>query len=351
MLPSFICYLWPCLKDEEIGGYSIQQNVGGHPVAVFRFPQRVSIPAQKLATVWSGSSDPLLHQPPTDFIFSEQEKWGTGPECTTILTRNTGQVQTDSYFSLDVQWPIAGIQNIFLLVLSPWLSSTAQSGQCIYTRISRSTGCLYEGPRYLNGMWISFYQHGLSSMVKLQVYFNLTYVFHLICTCRLLPGPLQHTDLVKMHMTMHHNRCHAIRHLDLFLMRRQKYSKYTQTPLHPTMTTYQVIAYSVLYNKAPCTYLNFALDAKQFSPESTEWQAHRQDWFYYFNCWHRRWICKWIDRHVEPIPLLLNHQPRNQHACRLKQFHYSYINESVTESCCKELKLRKLAGNTVKSNI
>ncbi len=92
-----ICYLGSCFKDEEIGGYSIQQNVGGHPVAVFRFPQRVSLPAQKLATVWSGSSDPLLHQPPTDFIFPEQEKWGAGPECTTILTKNTGQVSFASY--------------------------------------------------------------------------------------------------------------------------------------------------------------------------------------------------------------------------------------------------------------
>ncbi|CAG5125326.1 unnamed protein product, partial [Candidula unifasciata] len=36
-------------------------------------------------------NDPELHNPPTDFVWQEQEKWGTGPECSTILCRANGQ--------------------------------------------------------------------------------------------------------------------------------------------------------------------------------------------------------------------------------------------------------------------
>ncbi|ELU05588.1 hypothetical protein CAPTEDRAFT_107687 [Capitella teleta] len=79
-------------KDDDLGGYMIQQNVGGHPVAIFRFPTRVRFPANATATVWAGSNDPLLHQPPSDFIFKEQLKWGTGPECTSILCKPNNQV-------------------------------------------------------------------------------------------------------------------------------------------------------------------------------------------------------------------------------------------------------------------
>ena len=70
----------------------IQQNVGGHPVAVYRFPERLKLCAGDVVTVWSGTADPMNHQPPTDFVFKEQQKWGTGPECTTILCKPNGQV-------------------------------------------------------------------------------------------------------------------------------------------------------------------------------------------------------------------------------------------------------------------
>ena len=41
--------------------------------------------------VWSASSL-AQHNPPTDFLWKEQNKWGTGPECTTILCKPNGQV-------------------------------------------------------------------------------------------------------------------------------------------------------------------------------------------------------------------------------------------------------------------
>lgn len=75
----------------EFGGYMIQQNVGGHPVAVYRFLPRTKFAPDTTITVWSGMNDQMLHNPPTDFYWKEQQKWGTGPECTTILCRGNGQ--------------------------------------------------------------------------------------------------------------------------------------------------------------------------------------------------------------------------------------------------------------------
>ncbi|KAK2569155.1 Lamin-A [Acropora cervicornis] len=76
--------------DEEIGGYMIQQNVAGRPVTVFRFPPRTRLKALSHASVWSAASL-SRHNPPSDFLWKEQHKWGTGPECTTILCKPNGQ--------------------------------------------------------------------------------------------------------------------------------------------------------------------------------------------------------------------------------------------------------------------
>ncbi|XP_067654932.1 lamin-B2-like isoform X2 [Haliotis asinina] len=78
-------------QELEFGGFLLQQNVGGHPVAVYRFPPRTKFPSNSTITVWSGMNDPILHQPPSDFVWKEQQKWGTGPECTSILCRPNGQ--------------------------------------------------------------------------------------------------------------------------------------------------------------------------------------------------------------------------------------------------------------------
>ncbi|XP_071954822.1 lamin-A-like isoform X2 [Antedon mediterranea] len=78
------------IHDEEVGGFMIQQNVGGHPVAVYRFPPRTRFKALSTITIWAASSL-AQHNPPTDFLWKEQHKWGTGPECTTILCKPSGQ--------------------------------------------------------------------------------------------------------------------------------------------------------------------------------------------------------------------------------------------------------------------
>ncbi|XP_065070387.1 lamin-B1.S-like isoform X2 [Rhopilema esculentum] len=77
-------------QDEEIGSFIIQQNVRGKPVNVFRFPGRTKIKASTNVTVWSASSH-AKHNPPSDFLWSEQAKWRSGPECTTILCKPSGQ--------------------------------------------------------------------------------------------------------------------------------------------------------------------------------------------------------------------------------------------------------------------
>ncbi|XP_030845501.1 prelamin-A/C [Strongylocentrotus purpuratus] len=77
-------------EDVEVGGFLIQQNIGGHPVAVFRFPPRTRFRPGSVITVWAASSR-AHHNPPTDFLWREQHKWGTGPECTSILCKPNGQ--------------------------------------------------------------------------------------------------------------------------------------------------------------------------------------------------------------------------------------------------------------------
>ena len=91
--PASMLIFFPLhLQDYEIGNYMLQQNVGGHPVSVFRFPARAKFPARDTVTVWSGSNDHKLHQPPADYVYKELPKWGTGPECTSILCKANGQV-------------------------------------------------------------------------------------------------------------------------------------------------------------------------------------------------------------------------------------------------------------------
>ena len=62
-------------------------------MAVFRFPPRTRCAAGATVTIWAGgATEPIKHQPPADLVFREQLKWGTGPECTTILCKPNGQV-------------------------------------------------------------------------------------------------------------------------------------------------------------------------------------------------------------------------------------------------------------------
>jgi hypothetical protein len=77
--------------DEDLSNYTIQQMVSTMPVAVYRLPSPVKLAAGHTLTIWS-RTDEVEQQPPHTFVWNEQDKWGTGPECTTILTKPNGQV-------------------------------------------------------------------------------------------------------------------------------------------------------------------------------------------------------------------------------------------------------------------
>ena len=77
--------------DEDLSQFTIQQMVSGMPVAIFRFPKSVKLAPGNTITVWA-RTDEVSQQPPQTFVWNEQEKWGTGPECTTILAKPNGQV-------------------------------------------------------------------------------------------------------------------------------------------------------------------------------------------------------------------------------------------------------------------
>jgi hypothetical protein len=60
------------------------------PVAIYRLPGSLKLPAGHTLTIWA-QTDQVIEQPPHTFIWREQEKWGTGPECTTLLAKPNGQ--------------------------------------------------------------------------------------------------------------------------------------------------------------------------------------------------------------------------------------------------------------------
>ncbi|GCB63062.1 hypothetical protein scyTo_0007328 [Scyliorhinus torazame] len=76
--------------EEDIGSYALQQNIDGHPVTVYRFPPRTRVNAGSGVTVWAAAAK-VPHNPPKDFLLKESNKFGTGPECTTILCKPNGQ--------------------------------------------------------------------------------------------------------------------------------------------------------------------------------------------------------------------------------------------------------------------
>ncbi|XP_073506362.1 lamin tail domain-containing protein 1 isoform X2 [Phyllobates terribilis] len=77
-------------KEEDIGGYLLQQNVRGHPVSIYRFPPKSRVLASCDVTVWASAAG-VPHKPPTDFLWKEQNKFVTDPKCTTILCKPNGQ--------------------------------------------------------------------------------------------------------------------------------------------------------------------------------------------------------------------------------------------------------------------
>ncbi|XP_015681898.1 lamin tail domain-containing protein 1 [Protobothrops mucrosquamatus] len=77
-------------KEESIGDYTLQQNINGHPAAIFKFPPNIRMKPKSCVTVWSMDSK-RHHKPPTDYLWKELDRLQSGSQCTTILCNPSGQ--------------------------------------------------------------------------------------------------------------------------------------------------------------------------------------------------------------------------------------------------------------------
>ncbi|XP_020947832.1 lamin tail domain-containing protein 1 isoform X2 [Sus scrofa] len=77
-------------KELEIGNYILQQNVDGQRVSLYQFLPDIIMQANSTVTVWAAASE-AKHQPPSDFLWKEQNRFRTGPSCTTILCKPNGE--------------------------------------------------------------------------------------------------------------------------------------------------------------------------------------------------------------------------------------------------------------------
>ncbi|XP_069480171.1 lamin tail domain-containing protein 2-like isoform X2 [Ambystoma mexicanum] len=77
-------------EKADLSGCVIQQWVGGHPVALFRFPLKTELPPLQHITIWASANE-VPCESPTELHWKEQLHFKTGPDCTTLLTRPSGQ--------------------------------------------------------------------------------------------------------------------------------------------------------------------------------------------------------------------------------------------------------------------
>ncbi|XP_069079169.1 lamin tail domain-containing protein 2 isoform X3 [Pleurodeles waltl] len=78
------------VEKADLSGCVIQQWIGGHPVALFRFPLNTGLPPQQCVTIWASAAD-IPCESPSELHWREQLHFKTGPDCTTLLTRPGGQ--------------------------------------------------------------------------------------------------------------------------------------------------------------------------------------------------------------------------------------------------------------------
>ncbi|XP_059880447.1 lamin tail domain-containing protein 1 [Delphinus delphis] len=77
-------------KELEIGNHILQQNVDGQTVSLYQFLPNIKMQANSTVTVWAAASE-AKHQPPSDFLWKEQNRFRTSPNCTTILCKPNGE--------------------------------------------------------------------------------------------------------------------------------------------------------------------------------------------------------------------------------------------------------------------
>ncbi|XP_006140352.1 lamin tail domain-containing protein 1 [Tupaia chinensis] len=77
-------------KELEIGDHVLQQNVNGQTISSYRFLPNIIMQASSTVTVWAAESE-AKHHPPTDFLWKEQNRFRTTPDCTMILCKPNGE--------------------------------------------------------------------------------------------------------------------------------------------------------------------------------------------------------------------------------------------------------------------
>lgn len=77
-------------KELDIGNHTLQQNVNGQALSSYRFLRNIVMQANTTVTVWAAASE-AKHQPPSDFLWKEQDRFRTSPDCTTILCKPNGE--------------------------------------------------------------------------------------------------------------------------------------------------------------------------------------------------------------------------------------------------------------------
>ena len=86
--------LWSWQPEELGEHYLVQQQIGGWPLSVFKFPERVHFAAQSTMKIWTSCSDPGLYKPPTDFVFRQLVRWSVGASICTLLCQPNGKVKS-----------------------------------------------------------------------------------------------------------------------------------------------------------------------------------------------------------------------------------------------------------------
>nr|XP_010335625.2 lamin tail domain-containing protein 1 isoform X2 [Saimiri boliviensis boliviensis] len=77
-------------KEMAIGDHILQQNVNGQTISLYQFLPNIIMQANSTVTVWAAASE-AKHQPPSDFLWKEQDKFRASPDCITILCEPNGQ--------------------------------------------------------------------------------------------------------------------------------------------------------------------------------------------------------------------------------------------------------------------
>ncbi|XP_031571997.1 lamin-A-like isoform X2 [Actinia tenebrosa] len=77
-------------KDEPLGGWTIQRQVGKEDPVVYKFTPKYVLKGNSYVTVYA-SQGGGHHKPPAELVFKQQESWGSGNEVRTALINAGGE--------------------------------------------------------------------------------------------------------------------------------------------------------------------------------------------------------------------------------------------------------------------